>query len=43
MAKIEVTINGAKYPCRPTMGAMLRFKKETGKMPSEYAKYQEIF
>lgn len=31
MAKIEVTINGVKYPCRPTMGAMLRFKKETGR------------
>ena len=35
MAKIEVTINGAKYPCRPTMGAMLRFKKETGKEITE--------
>lgn len=31
MAKIEVTINGVTYPCRPTMGAMLRFKKKTGK------------
>lgn len=31
MKKIEVTINGEKYPCRPTMGAMLRFKRETGK------------
>lgn len=31
MAKIEVTINGATYPCRPTMGAAMRFKKETGK------------
>ena len=35
MAKIEVTINGAKYPCRPTMGAMLRFKTETGKEITE--------
>ena len=35
MAKVEVTINGAKYPCRPTMGAMLRFKKETGKEITE--------
>ena len=35
MAKIEVTINGAAYPCRPTMGAMLRFKKETGKEVTE--------
>lgn len=29
--KVEVTVNGVAYPCRPTMGAMLRFKKETGK------------
>ena len=35
MAKIEVTINGKVYPCRPTMGAMLRFKKETGKEVTE--------
>lgn len=35
MAKIEVTINGKAYPCRPTMGAMLRFKKETGKEVTE--------
>lgn len=35
MAKIEVTINGIAYPCRPTMGAMLRFKKETGKEVTE--------
>ena len=32
---IEVTINGKVYPCRPTMGAMLRFKKETGKEVTE--------
>lgn len=31
MEKIEVTINGKAYPCRQTMGAMLRFKQETGK------------
>lgn len=31
MGKIEVTINGKAYPCRQTMGAMLRFKHETGK------------
>lgn len=31
MKKVEITINGEAYPCRPTMGAMLRFKKETGK------------
>lgn len=30
MAKIDITINGKSYPCRPTMGAMLRFKSETG-------------
>jgi len=37
MAKttIEVNINGVAYPCRPTMGAMLRFKKETGKEVTE--------
>ena len=35
MAKIEVTINNVAYPCRPTMGAMLRFKKETGKEVTE--------
>lgn len=29
--KIEITINGKAYPCRQTMGAMLRFKRETGK------------
>lgn len=31
MKKIEITINGKAYPCRQTMGAMLRFKRETGK------------
>ncbi len=31
MAKIEITVNGKAYPCRQTMGAMLRFKRETGK------------
>lgn len=35
MAKIEVAINNVAYPCRPTMGAMLRFKKETGKEVTE--------
>lgn len=35
MAKIEVTINGTNYPCRLTMGAMLRFKQETGKEVTE--------
>lgn len=35
MAKIEILINGKAYPCRQTMGAMLRFKKETGKEVTE--------
>lgn len=35
MKKVEITINGVAYPCRPTMGAMLRFKKETGKEVTE--------
>lgn len=33
--KVELIINGEAYPCRPTMGAMLRFKKETGKEVTE--------
>lgn len=32
---VKVTINGVDFPCRPTMGAMLRFKKETGKEVTE--------
>lgn len=31
MAKIEVVINGASYPCRPTMGAMVRFREIANK------------
>jgi len=31
MAKVEITVNGVSYPCRTTMGAMLRFKRETGR------------
>ena len=31
MKKVEVKINNVAYPCRPTMGAMLRFKRETGR------------
>lgn len=27
----EITINGNEYPCRQTMGAFLRFKRETGR------------
>lgn len=33
--KLEVVVNGVAYPCHPTMGAMLRFKKETGKEITE--------
>ena len=35
MKKVEITINGVAYPCRPTMGAMLRFKRETGREVTE--------
>lgn len=35
MSKVTVTINGIEYPCRPTLGAMLRFNKETGKEVTE--------
>jgi len=31
MKKVELSINGEVFPCRPTMGAMLRFKRETGR------------
>lgn len=31
MKRIEITVNGEAFPCSPTMGAMLRFKQETGK------------
>lgn len=31
MKKIEIIVNGKAYPCAPTMGAMLRFKHETGR------------
>lgn len=31
MTKIEIKINGVSYPCRETMGAMLRFRNETGR------------
>ncbi len=35
MKRIEITVNGTAYPCSPTMGAMLRFKQETGKEITE--------
>lgn len=28
---IGVTIDGKEYPCRPTMGAMFRYKEATGR------------
>lgn len=30
-----IVINGKSYPCRVTMGAMLRYKRETGKEVGE--------
>ena len=35
MKRIEITVNGTAYPCSPTMGAMLRFRQETGKEITE--------
>ncbi len=35
MTDVKITINGASFPCRQTMGAMLRFKRETGKEVTE--------
>lgn len=36
MAKqIQIVINDKAYPCRQTMGAMLRFKRETGREVTE--------
>lgn len=35
MSKIEIKIDGKAYPCRQTMGAMLRYKQETGKEVTE--------
>lgn len=31
MSMMKVNVGGAEYPCRVTMGAMLRFKRETGR------------
>lgn len=31
----RITVNGQNYPCRMTMGAMLRFKQETGRDVSQ--------
>ena len=35
MKRVVITINGEVFPCSPTMGAMLRFKQETGKEITE--------
>ena len=35
MKRIEINVNGTAYPCSPTMGAMLRFKQETGREITE--------
>lgn len=35
MKEIKVMINGVEYPCRPTLGAIVRFKNETGREVSE--------
>lgn len=35
MKRIELEIDGKPYPCRQTMGALLRFKQETGKDATE--------
>lgn len=35
MKEISITVNGRKYPCRPTMGAMLRFRQQTGREVTE--------
>lgn len=29
--QLSITIDGKTYPCRQTMGAMIRFKRETGR------------
>ena len=35
MRKVEININGKAYPCRQTMGAMLRYREMTGKEVTE--------
>lgn len=32
---LKITVGGVEYPCRATMGAMLRFKRETGREVTE--------
>ena len=35
MKKVEIRIGKEVFPCRQTMGAMLRFKQETGREVTE--------
>lgn len=35
MEKTYITVDGNDYPCRQTMGALLRFKQETGRDVTE--------
>lgn len=35
MKNVEIIVDGKAYPCRPTYGAMLRFRNETGRELSE--------
>lgn len=35
MKHVRIIVNGEAYPCSPTMGAMLRFKRETGREITE--------
>lgn len=35
MEAFSIVVDGHRYPCRPTMGAMLRFKRETGREVTE--------
>ena len=35
MKRLEITVNGVAYPCGLTMGAMLRFREQTGRDVSQ--------
>lgn len=43
MIKTTIVVDGQAYPCRETMGAMLRFKQETGEEVSAIAESLESF
>lgn len=30
MKEVTINVDGQQWPCRPTMGALLRFRQETG-------------